>query len=84
MWGWAIMEETNELGKERCLACAKDALPLSRAEIAGLQPQIPQWQVVMDGEIPKLERVFRFRNFAEALAFTIKVGELAIVLPERP
>ncbi len=71
------MEEINDLRKERCQASVKDALQLSRGEIAELQPKIPQWEVVIDSDIPKLERIFRFRNFAEALDFTIKVGELA-------
>ncbi len=71
------MEEINDLRKERCLASVKDALQLSRAEIAELRPKIPQWEVVNDSGIPKLERIFRFRNFAEALAFTIRVGDLA-------
>ncbi len=71
------MEEINDLRKERCQASVKDALQLSIGEIAELQPKIPQWEVVIDSDIPKLERIFRFRNFAEALDFTIKVGELA-------
>ena len=71
------MEEMNELRKEKCRACGKDALPISDAEIAGLRPQIPQWQMLMRQGIPQIERGFRFRNFAEAMAFTVKAGELA-------
>ena len=39
--------------------------------------QIPGWQTLIHDGIPRLERIFRFRNFAEALEFTVKVGELA-------
>ena len=44
-----------------------------------IQPhaQTPEWQVIVRDEIPRLERVFRFKNFAQALAFTNQVGALA-------
>jgi len=61
----------------KCVACRKDAPPATPEEIARLLPQIPDWtQVERDG-IWRLERVFRFKDFAEALAFTGKVGRLA-------
>jgi len=65
------------LKAEKCIACRKDARPVSDAERDELKPQIPEWQILMPEGIPQLERVFRFRNFAEALAFTVKTGELA-------
>jgi 4a-hydroxytetrahydrobiopterin dehydratase len=45
--------------------------------MAALRPQIPDWQVVERDGIPRLERVFKFPNFAAALAFTDRVGALA-------
>jgi len=65
------------LRKDKCSACRKDAPVISDAEIAELGPQIPQWQIQVRDGIPRLERVFQFRNFAGALAFTVKAGELA-------
>ncbi len=67
----------DELKREKCIACNKDAPKLSDAEIGKLQPQIPEWLIVPRNGIPRLERVFPFKDFAEALAFTNKVGELA-------
>ena len=49
----------------------------SDAEIAVLRPKVPEWQVVEREGIKRLERVFRFPNFAQALAFTNRVGEQA-------
>ena len=46
-------------------------------EINILHPQIPEWQVKEVDGVKGLERVFKFRNFAQALAFTNKVGALA-------
>lgn len=65
------------LAEMKCEACRGDAPPLSDAEIAALAPQVPQWTIVERDGIKRLERTFRFRDFAEALAFTNKVGELA-------
>ena len=39
--------------------------------------QVPEWQIVTREEIPQLERVYPFKNFATALEFTNKVGRLA-------
>jgi 4a-hydroxytetrahydrobiopterin dehydratase len=66
-----------ELKTEKCIACRKDSPQLSGAETAELQAQVPGWGIVTRDGIPRLERVFPFKDFAEALAFTDKVGELA-------
>jgi 4a-hydroxytetrahydrobiopterin dehydratase len=38
---------------------------------------VPDWSLVERDGIPRLERVFRFGDFAAALAFTDRVGALA-------
>jgi 4a-hydroxytetrahydrobiopterin dehydratase len=65
------------LREEKCVPCQGGVAPLSEAEILALQPQAPGWQVVEREAIRRLERVFKFTNFQEALAFTIQVGRLA-------
>jgi 4a-hydroxytetrahydrobiopterin dehydratase len=50
---------------------------VTEAEIAELQPQVPEWEITEQDGIKKLERVFRFDDFAKALAFTNALGELA-------
>lgn len=67
----------TSLVQERCIACRRDAPQVSEEEIAELKSQIPAWQLVERDGIKRLERVFTFKNFAEALAFTNKVGALA-------
>jgi 4a-hydroxytetrahydrobiopterin dehydratase len=59
------------------VACRKDSPRATEAEIAELQPQIPAWTLVDQEDIPRLERSYRFKDFAQALAFTNKVGALA-------
>jgi 4a-hydroxytetrahydrobiopterin dehydratase len=67
----------SELSEMTCTACQGDEPTLTDAEIAELCPQVAEWHVVQREGIKRLERVFRFRNFAEALAFTNRVGEQA-------
>jgi 4a-hydroxytetrahydrobiopterin dehydratase len=67
----------SELSEMRCTACRGDEPTLTDAEIAELLPQVPKWQVVQREGIKRLERVFKFSNFAQALAFTDSVGEQA-------
>jgi 4a-hydroxytetrahydrobiopterin dehydratase len=50
---------------------------VTEGEIRELAPQIPEWKQLLCDGIPRLERVFPFGNFAEALAFTNRVGALA-------
>lgn len=62
---------------ERCVACRADSPPVTEREIAELHPLIPQWQLIVEDGIRKLDRQFKFKNFAQALAFTNKIGEIA-------
>ena len=67
----------GELTEMKCTACRGDEPTLTDAEIAELHPQVPEWQVLERQGIKRLERTFRFDNFAQALAFTNRVGEQA-------
>ena len=71
------METTPTLVQERCVACRRDAPRVTQDEIDALMPQIPDWQLVERNGVPRLERVFRFPDYKQALAFTQRVGELA-------
>jgi 4a-hydroxytetrahydrobiopterin dehydratase len=65
------------LSAERCVACRRDSPRVTEAEIAELTREVPDWcQVERDG-VARLERVFHFPSFADALAFTNRVGALA-------
>ncbi len=60
-----------------CVACRRGAPTVSDAEIADLRPQVPEWELVELDGIRRLRRVFSFEDFAQALQFSIKVGEVA-------
>ena len=57
---------------------------LSEAEIKDMKPQVPDWEVITEEGMSQLHRVFTFANFAEALAFTNRVGELAEAADHHP
>ena len=67
----------DELTKEKCTACRRDSPRVTDGEIAELRPQIPEWTLVEREGILRLERVFRFKNFADAVAFTNRIAALA-------
>jgi len=66
-----------QLTQEKCVACRADSPPVTDRQLTELQPQVPEWQVVVEDGIRKLQRAYRFRDFAQALAFTGAVGSLA-------
>lgn len=68
------MEALKEM---RCVACRSDAPTVTEGEIAELQPQVPEWEITEQEGVKKLSRLFRFDDFANALAFTNALGELA-------
>jgi 4a-hydroxytetrahydrobiopterin dehydratase len=67
----------SELLTEKCTACRRDSPQVTETDIAELQPQLPQWTLEEHEGMKRLQRAFRFRNFAEALRFTNRVGALA-------
>jgi 4a-hydroxytetrahydrobiopterin dehydratase len=65
------------LSGERCVACRRDSPRVTEAEIGELKGEIPDWRLVERDGIVRLERVFHFPSFADALAFTNRVGAVA-------
>ena len=66
------------LAAEHCAPLDAGSVLASPGEAAALRAETPDWRVAdADGGTPKLERAFRFRSFAQALAFANAVGEEA-------
>ncbi len=66
-----------QLVRERCVACRRDSPRVTDAEMKELSNEIPGWSVVEHDAIPRLEKVFKFPNFVDALAFTNRIGAIA-------
>ncbi|PRY71867.1 4a-hydroxytetrahydrobiopterin dehydratase [Halomonas ventosae] len=67
----------SQLSEQQCEACSWDASHVTEAEIEQYKAEIPEWQIIERDGIMKLERVYTFRNFKQALDFTNRVGEIA-------
>ena len=67
----------GKLNQQKCVACRRDSPPVTDQEVADLQPEVPQWDLITEDGIKKLDRVFRFADFRQALDFTDALGELA-------
>ncbi|MCE7871264.1 4a-hydroxytetrahydrobiopterin dehydratase [bacterium CPR1] len=67
----------TRLSEGRCEACDAGAAPVVAEERERWLQEIPHWALVNLDTVPKLERVFKFENFIQALDFTNRVGALA-------
>lgn len=67
----------SSLSEQTCEACQADAPKVSDEELAQLITKIPDWTTVVRDGILQLERVYKFKNFKQAIAFTNKVGDMA-------
>jgi 4a-hydroxytetrahydrobiopterin dehydratase len=65
------------LAAGKCVACRKGEPMLTDAEIQDLLPHLREWRVREADGVKRLEKVFKFKNFAEALGFTNRIGALA-------
>ena len=66
-----------DLSKQSCEACRADAPKISDEDLKLMMPNIPDWSVIVVDGVMQLSREFDFSDFAEALAFTNRVGEIA-------
>lgn len=54
-----------------------DKVVLDEAALNSLAANLDDWTINRSTDVLRLEKTFRFSNFASALAFTDRVGELA-------
>jgi len=62
------------LDKKHCVPCEGGMPPLTAEEIQPLLQQISGWKVIAD---KALEKEFKKKDFAEALAFVNNIGKIA-------
>ena len=79
--GWdTTVDDRPEVGsialaKRECIPCKESVAPLKGEKLRAYQELLDGgWKLVNEHH---LEKVFRFKNFREALAYTNRVGELA-------
>lgn len=64
----------NKLFEQKCVPCEGGTLPLTGDEIKKYLSQIDGWELL---EEKKIEKKFKFKDFAKALEFVNKVGAIA-------
>lgn len=64
-----------KLTEQKCEACEGGVIPFNATEANILLKQIPNWEIGKD--IKSLSRHYTFSDFAAALKFINKVGEIA-------
>ena len=64
----------GQLNQQKCVACRRDSPPVTEEEVAELQPQVSDWDLITEDGVKKLDRVFRFADFRQALDFTHVLG----------
>jgi 4a-hydroxytetrahydrobiopterin dehydratase len=64
-----------ELAGKSCTPCRGGIPPLSAREVEDLRRQTPQWSVF--DEAHRIERTFKFKDFAAAFAFVRRAANLA-------
>src|SRR3954465_10907272 len=67
--------EARSLAAKSCTPCRGGVPPFTTQEVAAHQRQTPEWSVQDDAR--RIERTFKFKNFAEAFAFVQQVARLA-------
>lgn len=67
----------ESLTSTHCVPCRGGVPPLSPDEIRELSPQVPGWHAVERDGVSRIEREFSFPDFRTAMAFAVRVGELA-------
>ena len=65
------------LAAGKCIPCRGGEPSLTDAEIADLMLHVPGWQLVERDGIPHLERVFKLKNYAQAVEFTNQIAAIA-------
>ena len=60
-----------------CEPCKAGALRLNNEEIEELLRQVPGWSVIKVDGIQRLQKVYSFKNFKQAIEFTNKIGDAA-------
>jgi len=67
----------RSLADMQCVPCRGGVPSLSEIEVRELHPLVPDWDVTDVDGIQRLKRVFKFKNFTQALDFTNKVGKIS-------
>ena len=67
----------NQLGNAICIPVKKDTPSINTAKITELLGELDGWNVDLEHDEPRLFKQYRFKNFREAMAFSVQIAEIA-------
>lgn len=67
---------------EKCVPCSSSLPPMTIEESRKSLQDLPDWELTQEGKA--IERHFGFKNFAQAMEFAVKVGQLAEKMGHHP
>lgn len=67
----------ENLSEKNCTACRADSPLLDEQQLHATLTQLPDWALESVEGVKQLARVYRFKNYVNAMAFTQAVGALA-------
>jgi 4a-hydroxytetrahydrobiopterin dehydratase len=67
----------TDLKSKSCEVCRAGAPLATEQQTREYMAQLPEWKIIEIDGIKRLQRIFKFSDFSEALAFTNEVGALA-------
>ncbi|MES0370867.1 MAG: 4a-hydroxytetrahydrobiopterin dehydratase [Mariprofundaceae bacterium] len=65
----------DELRSKKCVPCRGGVPPLTEGEANVLLSQVKGWELIESSS--KIRRTFTFKDFMQAQAFAVKVGDIA-------
>ncbi|MDZ7668090.1 MAG: 4a-hydroxytetrahydrobiopterin dehydratase [Gammaproteobacteria bacterium] len=71
------MADAQDLASQKCEPCSGDSPPVPETEWPTLLEGLAGWEVRKENDVPMLTRVYRRKNFLQALDLANQVGELA-------
>jgi 4a-hydroxytetrahydrobiopterin dehydratase len=72
-----VIEQVRNLENLDCIPCRRGDPEITADEINEFISQLPDWRIVNKGGINQLVRAYKFKNFIQALDFTVNIGQLA-------
>ncbi len=67
----------TDLTAKTCVPCRGGVPTLTDSQMSEISPQVPQWKVREVEGVKRLRRDFEFPDFASAMKFAVRVGDLA-------
>ena len=66
-----------ELADGKCIPCRKGDSALVDAEVGEFLRQVPEWELVDVDGVKRLQRIFKLKNYVDAVGFATRIAMTA-------